>query len=107
MAEQHGASLWEEGSMPGRVFPGCVRQCCLPSCPSPAYGTPGDSLVQLAYLKPRLPSSHLPGAEINSAFFTAPGFALLYCRGVLVGHAALDGFTGEESPGADKVLSPA
>lgn len=35
LAEQRGVSLWEEGWMPGRVFPGCVWQCCLSGCPSP------------------------------------------------------------------------
>lgn len=61
---------------------------------------PDDSLVQLSYLNPRLPSS-LHGVEINPAFSTkhsSPSslfFALLQCGGcaVLVGHAALDRFT--------------
>lgn len=71
---------------------------------------PDNSPVQMSYLNPRLPSS-LPGAEVNSAFFTTHsspsslGFALLHW-GVLVKHTALDGFTREESPGTDKLLSP-
>lgn len=67
---------------------------------------PDDSLVQLYYLNPRLPS-HLPGVEIKSVFFTvhsSPG-SLLFCPppvwGVLVRDTALGGFTGEESPGSD------
>lgn len=56
-----------------------------------------DSLVQLSYLKPRLPS-HLPGIKISAACFIlcssstslvfALFWALLHCGGVLLGYIA-------------------
>lgn len=41
----------------------------------------------------------------NTFFPELTGFSLLRC-GVLVKHTALDGFTAEQSPGTDKLLSP-